>query len=97
MQGDQQIDLNHFERALEALSLELKISDAQMFNLIAMNQACIAEAQADLIDVLKQARATLKDCRKRGAYIPDFVLNRINMVLSTADRSPSPTEGDGNG
>ena len=47
------VDLNHFERALEALALECAISDMQMFNLIAMNQACIAaerEACAKVAD-----------------------------------------------
>ena len=37
-------DLDHFERTLEALALECKISDEHMFNMLAIHGACLTAA-----------------------------------------------------
>lgn len=37
-------DLDHFERTLEALALECKITDEHMFNILAIHGACLAAA-----------------------------------------------------
>ena len=37
-------DLDYFERTLEALALECKITDEHMFNMLAIHGACLAAA-----------------------------------------------------
>lgn len=50
-------DLDHFERTLEALALELKCSDMQMFNLIAVHQGCLAAEREACAKVAETNRA----------------------------------------
>ena len=64
-------DLDHFERTLEALALELKIGDAEMFNLLAIHGACVTAA----VDKEREACAAMLDAKVR-----DYKLQR-NPVL----------------
>lgn len=63
------------ERLTKLSELEAASQEAQP------NQACLAEARAALLGDLKYAFEVLYDCRKSGAYIPDFVFNRIKASL----------------
>jgi len=60
-------DLDHFERTLEALALECKITDEHMFNMLAIHGACIAAAvdkeREACARVIEEGQETFSDTR----------------------------------
>lgn len=73
-------DLDHFERTLEALALEMKVGDAEMFNLLAIHGACVTAA----VDKERERHAQLREA-VMGDIPEQPQLWRINWLKSLID------------
>jgi hypothetical protein len=73
-------DLDHFERTLEALLLEVKLGDAEMFNLLAIHGACVTaavdkEREACALKTRVLAQKVMAAYNAADRHIPDSDLD----------------------